>query len=221
MNQFRVLLCSDSPLYNQSLTVAFEENHSFRVVDQVSQEDLINASLRVQPDVVILKVDDAEGLSCIVELKSQCPFLFPIMIVEDPNQFNLFDLISGGVRGCLPLRMLPRQIVNAIELIVVAGILCLPRLNPRVVNHANGGREKEQTNINALTSREREVLSFLGKSLSNQEIAASLCLSESTVKTHLRNAFKKLKVRNRTEALAVLLGSDVLKQEQLAYRNHI
>lgn len=211
MSKFSVLICSSSSLYSQSLVVAFEEKHNFHVIAQVDYEELIKASLQVQPDVVILKMDDPELLPTVVELKSQCPYLLPIMIVEDPNLFSILDLVNVGVRGCLPLRMLPRQIANAVELIVVAGILCLPRLNPRTALTGNGLRDREQKNIHALTSREREVLSFLGRSLSNQEIATELCLSESTIKTHLRNAFKKLKVRNRTEALAVLLGSDAIK----------
>lgn len=213
MSKFRVLICSDSPLYSQSLAVAFEESHSFRVIDNIIIADLINASLRIQPDVVVVKLEGEELLSTLGELRNKCPFLLPVVIVEDPNRFNIFEIISSGVRGCLPLRLLPRQIVNAIELIVVAGILCLPRINPKSLH--NGEKEKDQYNVSSLTSREREVLSFLGKSYSNQEIAESLCLSESTVKTHLRNAFKKLRVRNRTEALAVLLGSDMLKKEEL------
>lgn len=219
MNQFRVLLCSDSALYGQGLAVAFEESYTFRVLDNVDLQDMLAAALRVQPDVVLLKLDNNDCVPNIVELKNKCPFSLPVVIVEDPNYFNIFELINSGVRGCLPMRLLPRQIVNAVELMVVAGILCLPRINPRTLNHEN--RDKDAATINTLTSREREVLAFLGRSFSNQEIAESLCLSESTVKTHLRNAFKKLKVRNRTEALAVLLGSDLINRENMAKKNLI
>ncbi|MEN6462462.1 MAG: response regulator transcription factor [Syntrophomonas sp.] len=206
MNQLKVLLCSDTPSYNQSLATAFEEeSNSFRIVGTIILQELKEVALKVQPDIVIIKFDDMCILPSIVNLKNECPFILPIILVQDPNIFNLFDLINSGICGYLPLRLLPRHIVNAVELIALAGIMCLPRLSPKSFEN----REKEFSNLNALTSREREVLSFLGKSYSNQEIADSLCLSESTVKTHLHNVFKKLNVRNRTEAVALVAGSDL------------
>ncbi len=208
MSQFRVLLCSSSMLYNQTLAVAFQQSHSFQVVGQVDYSDLLDAATGMQPDVVILRLDDADLLPAVMQLKRHCPYQLPIMIVENPNSFSMADLVKSGVRGCLPLRMLPRQIVNAVDLIVVAGILCLPRINTTITSRQQL-TANETGNIQNLTPREREVLSFLGKSLSNQEIAAAMCISESTVKTHLRNSFRKLKVRNRIEALAYLLGADI------------
>ncbi|HWP97039.1 MAG TPA: response regulator transcription factor [Syntrophomonadaceae bacterium] len=214
MSQFKVLLCGESPLYSQSLAVAFGENHLFRVTENIAFEDLIPCAVRIQPDVAILRFDDETALPLLLELRANCPMLLQVAIVDDPGRFDMFELINSGVRGCLPLRILPRQIVNAVELIVIAGLLCLPRLNPRDMN--NGNREKNVENIDTLTSREREVLILLGKSFSNQEIAESLCLSESTVKTHLRNVFRKLRVRNRSEAMALLYGNNVMRSDKLA-----
>lgn len=216
MSQFKVLLCSELPLYNQSLAVAFDENYIFRVVGCVSCSELMEVAVRLQPDVAIIKVDSMETFALLDELKTNCPMLLPVAIVDDPGHYDIWESINGGMRGCLPFRLLPRQIVNAVELIVVAGLLCLPRIGPRSNANANGTKEKNMETISSLTIREREVLSLLGKSYSNQEIAESLCLSESTVKTHLRNVFRKLRVRNRSEAIALLYGSDFIRNEQLA-----
>ncbi len=200
------MLCGDSPQYTQSLSVAFNENYAFKVVDNVSSAESIHAALRLQPDVVLWKMEDAGLISAVTELKTQCPLVLPVVIVEDPNKFDILQLVKSDIRGCLPLRLLPVQIVNAVELIVHAGIICLPRIGPEHLN--NVLENKESFNRSSLTGREREVLSLLSESCSNQEIAATLCLSESTVKSHLSNAFKKLNVRNRTEALRVLFSND-------------
>ena len=214
MSQFKVLLCSDSPLYAQSLVAAFDDNYTFRVTENVTFHDLIDASLRIQPDVAVIKMDDLSALPLLLELKANCPVLLQVAIVDDPGRFDMSELINSGVRGCLPLRLLPWQIVNAVELIVVAGLLCLPRVNPRDMNNENRGKNVET--MGTLTSREREILGLLGKSCSNQEIAQALCLSESTVKTHLRNIFRKLRVHNRSEAMALLFGIEVMHIDQLA-----
>ena len=107
------------------------------------------------------------------------------------------------MRGCLPARLFPMQIIRIVELVVEGGIVCIPRIGPNFFCTDSNARTGPKLNL--LTGREREVLSKLEKSYSNQEIAASLCISESTVKTHLRNIFKKLEVHNRTEALVTIM----------------
>ncbi|MEA4925302.1 MAG: response regulator transcription factor [Syntrophomonadaceae bacterium] len=214
MSQFKVMLVSDSPLYSQSLAAAFNENNIFRVTENVPLDDLIRSAMQIQPDVAVIKIDDLSNLPLLTELKTNCPMLLQIAIVDNPSRFDMFELINCGVRGCLPMRLLPRQIVNAVELIVVAGLLCLPRINPRDINCEH--RDKNLDAMGTLTCREREVLGLLGKSFSNQEIAQYLCLSESTVKTHLRNVFRKLEVHNRSEAMALLFSNDFTHYDQLA-----
>ncbi|KUG02967.1 two component transcriptional regulator, luxr family [hydrocarbon metagenome] len=202
MNRIKLLLCSDSPVYTQSLSIAFAERYVFNVVDNVSSTHLINAALRYQPDVVLWRIDDLNEGGSIAELKSKCPLLMLVLIVEDPNKFNLFQLLSLGIRGCLPMRLLPAQIISSVELIVNAGILCLPRLGNEQLNTVMG--LNPALDFNSLTMREREILSLLGNNCTNQEMAAALDLSESTIKSHLSNIFRKLKVRNRTEARRVI-----------------
>ncbi len=206
MSQFKILLCGDSPVYSNSLKMAFEENHLFKVIDNVPYEDLIESATRLQPEVVVLKIYNEEALSMVSNLTSACPTLLPIVIIKDPSRFDITYLLDIGVRGFLPSRLLPRQVVNAVELVVVAGLLCLPRINPGEFN--NGTHQGSLQTSNPLTSREREILGLLGKSLGNKEIADTLCLSESTVKTHLRNTYRKLGVRNRSEAIALLFASE-------------
>lgn len=215
MSQFRVLLCSKLPLYAQSLSVAFDENNFFKVIANVNYAELIDTAARLQPDVAVVKLLDMDTLPLLMELKHYCPSLLQVAIVDDPGHFDIMDIVNNGIRGCLPTRLLPRQIVNSVELIVVAGLLCLPRINSHSTT-GNGNKEKNRETIEALTSREREVLNLLGRSYSNQEIAEALCLSESTIKTHLRNVFRKLRVRNRSEAIALLYGTEIIRFEQMA-----
>lgn len=195
--------------------MAFDENYIFRVIASVKGEQLINEALRVQPDVAVIKMDSAVNSDVFNELTNNCPVLLPVAIVEDPGQYDIMELINQGMRGVLPFSLLPRQIVNAVELIAVVGLVCLPRINARVQKNSPMSRANNIEFVSALTIREREVLSLLGKNYSNQEIAELLCLSESTVKTHLRNVFHKLRVRNRSEAITLLYGKDI-KHGQLA-----
>lgn len=208
MNNFRVILSADSVLWCQSLAVAFTNSSNFEVVECVELEDLIEIGRGLQPDIVLCKLPQEISISRVSDFREICPFTLIILLLEDESGYKLEELIDNGVRGCLSCRLLPRQIVNAVELIS-AGIFCMPAyLHNSNVNYKNIG----QNGINTLTGREREVLVYLAKSLSNQEIAQALCVSESTVKTHLHNCFKKLGVKNRSEALALIIGSSLTRE---------
>ena len=79
----------------------------------------------------------------------------------------------------------------------------------------NDSKSQEKTlntnvNIDALTSKEKEVLSLVAKGVSNKEIADILCVQEVTVKTHLNSIFKKLKVSNRTQAVLLAMQIDLV-----------
>ncbi|MCQ2744225.1 MAG: response regulator transcription factor [bacterium] len=98
----------------------------------------------------------------------------------------------------------------------------LPNLLARieaVLRRSNWQKENSQktektlnkdVNIEALTPKEKEVLSYVAKGASNQEIADKLCVRDVTVKTHLNNIFKKLKVTNRTQAVLLAMQIDLI-----------
>jgi DNA-binding NarL/FixJ family response regulator len=171
-------------------------------VGQVRPEELLETARVKQPDVILLKMDES-NLVNLDELKFSCPFTLVTVVMENPSHYNVLDLIQNSVRACLPARLFPMQIINIVELVVEGGIVCMPRMGSDFL--CTELNEKNGVKLNLLTGREHEVLSMLQKSHSNQEIAQSLCISESTVKTHLRNIYKKLDVRNRTEALVTVM----------------
>ncbi|MEW6447754.1 MAG: response regulator transcription factor [Bacillota bacterium] len=218
MGEFRVLLSSRSPQWSNSLAAAFLENSVFDVVGTVLSPELTEKAGELHPDIVLWKIEDEDPVPVLNELRLKCPFILPVILVDDPKRLELIELLRAGVRGCLPLRLLPRQIVQAVELIVKAGMLCLPRLGAEFFYQ--GRKENERVILDSLTGREREVLFLLGKNLSNQEIGRTLYLSESTVKTHLRSIFRKLGVRNRAEALVAALRLGVLEQKDVISGNY-
>lgn len=202
MGTFKVLVACDPVQWRETLVAAFSENGFFDVVGGVPTGEMLEAATVFRPDVVAWKLEEGNDPAArVVELNGRCPSALPVLLVEDPRRLNFLELLKAGVRGCLPLRLLPRQLVQAVELIVQAGLVCLPRPSPELLNSEpnEGGNFPPYQ----LTRRECEVLSLLGQNYSNQEIACALCLSESTVKTHLHNIFRKLGVRNRTEAFMV------------------
>ncbi|MEW6183950.1 MAG: response regulator transcription factor [Bacillota bacterium] len=219
MTKFDVLICGNSQKWRENLASAFKESGVFHLTGDAASAELVKTAARLYPDVALWKPDGGNPLQVIKRLLSECPFTLPVILVNDPNNYNLLELVKAGIRGCLPLRLRPQQIVVMVEIIVSAGMLCLPRFDPELF----GCDQKTGPTVafKGLTGREREILSLLAQSNSNQEIATALYLSECTVKTHLRNIFRKLGVRNRTEALMAAMSYGLMEGTDTKRQNSV
>ena len=102
--------------------------------------------------------------------------------------------LQAGAMGFIHAGMEPDQIVRTLA-VVSEGKVAAPR---QLLEYMLTGGDR--TKLAALSSRQREILEFVASGFSNAQIAQRLYLSESTVKQHLRTAYKLLGVRNRTEA---------------------
>ncbi|MGI9050743.1 MAG: response regulator transcription factor [Rubrobacteraceae bacterium] len=98
-----------------------------------------------------------------------------------------------GARGFIHAGMTPDQIVRAVT-VASEGELVAPR---ELLTHM---LQDDPVHLSILTSRQQEILAHVAEGLSNAQIAQRLFLSESTIKQHLRAAYKSLGVNNRTEA---------------------
>jgi DNA-binding NarL/FixJ family response regulator len=148
------------------------------------------------PSCIILCANSREGLSERVEFYQELSQGAPPVVVFSP-QLDLplaRDALQAGASGFVHAEMMPDQLVRALA-VAAKGELVAPRELLRYVlaNDQSG-------DLAALSIRQREILGFVVEGLSNAEIGRRLYLSESTIKQHLRAAYKLLGVSNRTEA---------------------
>ena len=162
--------------------------------------DLLHSIATLSVEVVILQIEEKEILPVIEQIGESFPFVKAIVITMHPDQIDVVKMLRAGARGCLSARLSPKQIAAIVEQVIISDIACFPRLKQLSDSSAldrMGWADK-------LTSREKEILVYLAKNLSNMEIAANLFLAESTIKTHIRNIIHRLGVRNRLEAITML-----------------
>jgi len=205
--EYRLLICSDSAEWCDCLAAAFENNRRFRLLGTFATPDIVETAANQYPDVILWQVNTNDPLPVISEINIKSPFSQLVIILRDPGKYDMQGLIDSGIRGCLPVRLLPQQIVRAVELIVDAGVLCLPRFGPEY----NGRKLSADVSstLELLTKREQDVLSMVSRGNTNQEISSALFISESTVKSHLRSIFRKLGVRKRSEAQAMVAQAHI------------
>ena len=148
------------------------------------------------PSCVILCTNGHEKLHERVhsyrELSPDAP---PVLVFSPRLDLPLaHEALKAGASGFVHAEMTPDQLVRAVAL-AAKGELVAPR---DLLQYLLA--EVEPANLTALSARQREILGYVVEGLSNAEIARNLFLSESTIKQHLRAAYKLLEVNNRTEA---------------------
>lgn len=160
------------------------------------------------PSLVVLHADDVEDLSVDMErVRSRTPDA-QILVFNSYMDLPLARAaLRSGARGFIHAGMKPAQIIRALSA-VIGGEIAAPRklLELLVTEDA----PDNDADLEALSSRQREILDLVSEGLSNAQIAANLYLSESTVKQHLRAAFKLLRVNNRTEAAKLARATERL-----------
>jgi DNA-binding NarL/FixJ family response regulator len=119
----------------------------------------------------------------------------PLLVLGSHLDLGLaWEALENGADGFVHAEMHPAQVLRAVE-VVQKGELAAPR---QLLQYFLSQNEKPK--MGELSARQREILEMVVEGLSNAEIAGRLYLSESTIKQHLRTAYKVLGVRNRTEA---------------------
>ena len=156
------------------------------------------------PSCIILCANSREGLSERVKFYQELNPDAPPIVVFGP-QLDLplaRDALQAGASGFVHAEMMPDQLVRALA-VATRGELVAPReLLRYVLTKDHSG------DLAALSVRQREILGYVVEGLSNAEIGRRLYLSESTIKQHLRAAYKLLGVSNRTEAANLFRRGD-------------
>jgi len=156
------------------------------------------------PSCVILCANGNENLSERIEIYQELSPNAPPIVVFGP-QLDLplaRDALQAGASGFVHAEMMPDQLVRALA-VAVRGELVAPRELLRYVLSKD-----HPADLVALSVRQREILGHVVEGLSNAEIGRRLYLSESTIKQHLRAAYKLLGVSNRTEAANIFRRGD-------------
>jgi DNA-binding NarL/FixJ family response regulator len=156
------------------------------------------------PSCIILCTNSHEGLSERVEYYQELSPDAPPVVVFSPQLVLPLarDALLAGASGFVHAEMKPDQLVRALA-VAARGELVAPRelLGYVLTND-------QSSDLAALSARQREILGYVVEGLSNAEIGRRLYLSESTIKQHLRAAYKLLGVSNRTEAANLFRRGD-------------
>jgi DNA-binding NarL/FixJ family response regulator len=219
--RIRVLLADDHTMFRQGLREMLSTDEAIEIVAEADNgREAISLAKQTKPDVVVLDVEmpvmgAAEAMEEMLKL-SPPPRILIVTMFDNPRLVR--ELLARGASGYLVKSASLEELLTAVRAAAQtpAGpggqnvILAVPREVLQRVDH----RGEEEP-----SRRELEILLLAARGLSNRQIAASLSLSEATVKRHLANLYAKMDVGSRGEATRKALSEgwfsarDVTHQE--------
>lgn len=206
--EIRVVVADDHALFRQGLVGLINAQPHFVVVgDASSGPEAVDICRDTHPDVVLMDVHmpEGDGIQAVVELRNAGDFGILMLTISDKDE-DLMSAIRAGADGYLLKNAEPRELFRAIGQVAEGLGALSPEITGKVMQTVATSRPGPASQ--SITARELEVLSLIARGATTAEIAQQLVISASTVKTHVRNIFRKLKAGNRAEAVAraVALG---------------
>lgn len=204
-SQIRVLIADDHVTVLEGLASIIGRQLDMAVVAEGSNgRDAVRLWADHRPDVTLLdlRMPELDGVGAMEEIRKSDPSARVIMLTTYDTDNEIARAIKAGARAYLLKDSRREELLDCIRR-VHRGEMCLPA--PLVAKLA------ANVSSESLTGREVNVLELLGRGWSNKEIGANLCISETTVKTHLRSIFSKLNVLSRTEAIAVATRRGIIR----------
>lgn len=213
----RVVLADDQELVRAGFRMILDAQPDIEVVGEAADGAAALAVIaQCQPDVVLMdiRMPGVDGLEATRRLNRSEGAAKVLVLTTFDAEDLVYEALRAGAAGFLLKTAPPTRLIEAVRLIHAGEALLAPSITRRLIatyvqrpllGHGQGSV------IDVLTQREREVLEAVGRGLSNAEIAATIFISEATVKTHLNHIFSKLALRDRVQAVVLAYESGLVQ----------
>lgn len=203
----RVAIVEDVKKIREGLAAIIDGSEGFHCTETYeTAEEALKRIPVSRPEVVLMDIQlpRMSGIECVEKLKERIPELEIMMLTAFEDNDKVFKSIVAGASGYILKSTPPAELLEAIRGLHEGGSPMSDQIARKIVQafREMGKSSKETEN---LSDRETEILSYLAKGYQDQEIADKLFLSIKTIRAHLRNIYKKLHVRSRTEAVLLYL----------------
>jgi len=204
--EITVLVVDDQPVVRVGFAALLNAQANMRVIGEAADgAAAVGLADELRPHVVVMDIrmpilDGIEATRRIRALTEPTPRIL-VLTTFDLDDY-VYDALHAGASGFLLKDSPAARIVEAVSVVAAGDALLAPSVTRRLIADFAARRPRRPSKASAeLTPRERDVLVLVARGLSNAEIAAELSLSVHTVKSHVRNIYRKLAVTRRRDAV--------------------
>lgn len=207
------MLVDDHKLISEGIRQLLSFNPTIEVVSMVtSADECLSTFMNVKPDVILLDINlpDMNGISVLKEIKRRSKKVKVMMLTIHNEVEYLIESLDAKADGYILKESGSDELISAIKTVYDGERYIqpslIPSLNARLIQN-----ESADNVLRELTKRETQMLAFIATGKSNAEIAEILKISDRTVKNHISNLFKKINVKDRTQAAVFAIRNNVVR----------
>jgi len=212
-----IVIADDQELIRTGLRMILDNEPDLQVIAEAADgHEALRAARDLQPDLILLDVqmpglDGLEATRRLVRTETDKPARVLMLTTFDRSEV-VYDALVAGASGFLLKDMPSEHLVAAIRAVARGEELLAPSITRRLIeSFVRNGHVQPPAGYANLTPRERDILLLIAQGLSNAEIAATLTLSEATIKTHVAHVLSKLQLRDRVQAVVLAYEAGLIK----------
>ncbi len=205
-----LLIADDHPIVRTGLVALLGSEDDFEIVGEASDADAaVEAAERLNPDVVLMDLQfgaagNATGAHATRRIRSLEAPPYVLVLTNYDSDADILAAVEAGASGYLLKDAPPHELVAAVRAAAAGESALAPVIASRLLDRMRAPHA-------SLSSRELEVLELVAAGRSNAEIAATLFVGETTVKSHLAHIFSKLDATSRTAAVSTARRRGILR----------
>ena len=212
----RVLIADDQALMRGGFRMILDAEPDLEVIGEaIDGADAVRGFERWQPDVVVMDVrmPTMDGIAATRHITAIDPSAKVLILTTFDLDEYVYDALRAGASGFLLKDRPPEELVHAVRVVAGGDALLAPAVTRRLIEEFAHRPDAPlaPAGLEELTDREREVLVLMARGLSNAEIASSLFVAETTVKTHVGRVLHKLGLRDRAQAVVLAYESGLVQ----------
>jgi DNA-binding NarL/FixJ family response regulator len=201
----RVLLADDQQLLRTGFRLILDAESDIEVVGEaVDGADAVRIAARVRPDVVLMdiRMPVMDGVAATEKLTALSADIRVLILTTFDADEYVINALRAGAAGFLLKDVRADDLAQAVRVVAAGDGVVAPAVTRRLLERfaqLPAETTDAPVDLRGLTDREVDVVRLIARGLTNQEIAASLVVTETTVKTHVHNALTKLNLRDRVQ----------------------
>ncbi len=213
----RVVVVDDQELFRRGLILLLNAEDDIDVVGEAGDGDeATEVAAQTVPDVILMDVrmPKVSGIRACGAVKQEVPSAKIIMLTDSDEEGDLYDAVKNGASGYLLKDSSTDEVAQAVRVVADGQSLISPSMAVKLLQEfkdLSAARHEDATTAPRLTDRELEVLKLVARGMNNRDIAATLFISENTVKNHVRNILEKLQLHSRMEAVMYAVREKLLE----------
>lgn len=212
MKKARVMIADDHPLFREGLRGLLESDKSLELLYEVGDgQGAINMVRKNPLDLIIMDINmpGTDGITATQVIKREFPDIKIIALTVHEGD-EVLKMVKAGVSAYVLKDVAGSELLNIIKKVMQGEVVIHPRVANCLVQELTRS-EKKKDDLK-LTRREKDILEMLVKGRNNKDIAEVMFISEKTVKNHLTSIFRKLGVRDRTQAAVYALRNNIVAE---------